>query len=525
MYGGEIKGNEGLRSGSGGGVRMISGGRFTMENGVITGNTAHDGGGGVAVFANSYFTMNNGEITNNHAALAGEGGGGVEVYGAGTFVMNNGKITGNTAVGNGGAVYCGVGTATINGGTFMDNFAQISGGGFYCTNNGSIAINGGMITENSATVDGGGVANGSTMTIASSVILYNNSADSTSDDLFNADGATITFTEPVSGLMLGSREITGWFDDGTTRWDGDTASPQHVVRYTPASGSVTDELRLKAAYGIAYKVIYDLNGADSGTAPATEEHEEGQNVTVAGSNGFDKSGYTFTGWNTEAGGGGTPYAAGGSFSMPNHDVTLYAQWEANTDTPYTVEYYYEVDGAYPSSPDEKDESRSGTTDTEVSVTEADKTPTREKYALDSTQTSYFTGRIAGDGSLTLKVFFRRQYTITYDPNGGKINGQTDNVTEQHYYGDQITIIAAPTREGYRFLYWKGSEYNPGDSYTVKGDHTFTAQWETGNPPRPPQTGDDTRILLHALTMGVSGTALLLTGLAGYRKKKLRGDRG
>lgn len=32
-------------------------------------------------------------------------------------------------------------------------------------------------------------------------------------------------------------------------------------------------------------------------------------------------------------------------------------------------------------------------------------------------------------------------------------------------GEVITIRDKPTREGYTFLYWKGSEYYPGDSYT------------------------------------------------------------
>lgn len=44
-------------------------------------------------------------------------------------------------------------------------------------------------------------------------------------------------------------------------------------------------------------------------------------------------------------------------------------------------------------------------------------------------------------------------------------------------GDTITLPSAPVREGYTFSYWKGSKYNPGDAYTVVGDHTFTAMWE------------------------------------------------
>ena len=54
-------------------------------------------------------------------------------------------------------------------------------------------------------------------------------------------------------------------------------------------------------------------------------------------------------------------------------------------------------------------------------------------------------------------------------------------------GEVITIRDKPTREGYTFLYWKGSEYYPGDSYTVVGDHTFVAQWEKDDNPTTPTT--------------------------------------
>ncbi|MBQ6575913.1 MAG: hypothetical protein IJL90_07405, partial [Lachnospiraceae bacterium] len=44
-------------------------------------------------------------------------------------------------------------------------------------------------------------------------------------------------------------------------------------------------------------------------------------------------------------------------------------------------------------------------------------------------------------------------------------------------GDDITMPAGPVLEGYKFLYWKGSEYYPGEKYKVEGDHNFTAMWE------------------------------------------------
>lgn len=98
----------------------------------------------------------------------------------------------------------------------------------------------------------------------------------------------------------------------------------------------------------------------------------------------------------------------------------------------------------------------------------------------------------------------------------------------------IPIHEAPTREGYRFTYWKGSEYQPGDQYTVDGDHTFTAQWEkekeptleptpTPEPeptpgPVPPKTGDNTMLGLW-VTLMVIGSIVFGAVIHGYRKKK------
>ena len=66
--------------------------------------------------------------------------------------------------------------------------------------------------------------------------------------------------------------------------------------------------------------------------------------------------------------------------------------------------------------------------------------------------------------------------ITYDANGGKFTDDESIKQELHKENDTITIIEAPMREGYQFLYWKGSKYNPGDSYIVKDNHAFVAQW-------------------------------------------------
>lgn len=130
----------------------------------------------------------------------------------------------------------------------------------------------------------------------------------------------------------------------------------------------------------------------------------------------------------------------------------------------------------------------------------------------------------------------KMYTITYDLNGGSYNGSTDNIVEKYPAGTGILIHEAPTREGYTFTYWKGSEYKPGDAYTVTEDHTFVAQWQPnggGDPKAPGQdnttggagrttgsstlarTGDDSVLALAGVAIALLGASAL--GLARRRR--------
>ena len=73
-------------------------------------------------------------------------------------------------------------------------------------------------------------------------------------------------------------------------------------------------------------ITYNVNGGSS-TPSATEiwgETSWDGNVT---SSVPTRNGYQFNGWNTQANGGGTSYAAGASISL-TADITLYAQWTA-----------------------------------------------------------------------------------------------------------------------------------------------------------------------------------------------------
>lgn len=66
--------------------------------------------------------------------------------------------------------------------------------------------------------------------------------------------------------------------------------------------------------------------------------------------------------------------------------------------------------------------------------------------------------------------------IVFDANGGKFKDGSTKKVLFYKKGEEITIVKAPIREGYRFDYWKGSKYYPGDKYLVTEDHKFVAQW-------------------------------------------------
>lgn len=80
-----------------------------------------------------------------------------------------------------------------------------------------------------------------------------------------------------------------------------------------------------------------------------------------------------------------------------------------------------------------------------------------------------------DGKLTIGG--SAEATLIFDLAGGTLDGATGTYTMAAGVGSTVKLPQAPARDGYRFKYWKGSEYAAGAPYEVTGDHTFTATWE------------------------------------------------
>ena len=84
-------------------------------------------------------------------------------------------------------------------------------------------------------------------------------------------------------------------------------------------------------WAMSFTITYHPNGA---SGDEVVESKVGSESYTIRSNMFSRSGYNFTGWNTEANGNGTSYSAGSSYSeLANLD--LYAQWSRIT---YTIKY-------------------------------------------------------------------------------------------------------------------------------------------------------------------------------------------
>lgn len=190
-----------------------------------------------------------------------------------------------------------------------------------------------------------------------------------------------------------------------------------------------------------YKVSFNANG---GTAVNSQTVEED---TIIPEPVTTRAGYTFISWSYD-------------FTQPiMEDTDITANWSANNDTAYKVEYYLEnIDDAdyslYETS------NLQGTTDT---------TATAEIKKYDHftfyENNSILSGNVSGDGSLVLKVYYTRNtYTLS---NAATSYGKITNAATKKY-GSEIDSVATEYR-GCEFLGW----YNGEELLSTAKEYTFT----------------------------------------------------
>ena len=352
--------------------------------------------------------------------------------------------------------------------------------------------------------------------------------DYTGNGSFQRDaGTAVTYTFDPNGLYSVDKVIYNGVEV-TDELSGNTWTAPALT----GNAALSVSFKLIGGGTPTYTVTFDANG--HGTAPAAQTVLSGTTATKPADP--TASGWSFGGWFKEA-----ACTNAFDFATPiTGDITLYAKWTEKDDggdeppvpVTYTVTFDSNGHGTAPTSQTVE----SG----KMATKPAD--PTASGWSFGGwykeaacTNAFDFSTPITGDITLYAKWTEKddggdeppvvTKFTITYNLNGGTMDGKTGTVTVQVEDGATITL-PKPTRSGYTFDYWEGSRYEAGASYKVTGDHTFTAQWkanttptnpDTGGTPGSPKTGDDSHAGLWIVLMIAS-----LTGIGGvtfYSRKR------
>ena len=270
----------------------------------------------------------------------------------------------------------------------------------------------------------------------------------------HADVQANSFAVPEGKVFLGWAETA----DGAVKYQ-----PNDKLRM---NASVT----LYAVWGDKDAVVsltYKANGG-SGADHVEKEIVNNGLVTLWDGSGFSRTGYSLDGWSTDPNAASAEYKTGSTARVDSTgDNILYAVWKANNDTAYKVEFYCEqTNGTYTL---EKTEHRTGTTDTTVSVNPTDKEYGTPTYVYDAAnKNNVESGPVAADGSLTLKLYFKRntaEYTIHHYLKGTEVKVAPDQ-TGTMTIGDTLTASAS-TALGAEYTSAHANSYSPSQSLKMK----------------------------------------------------------
>lgn len=270
----------------------------------------------------------------------------LQLTGGGTFELAAGEIT-NT---EGRAILCLNQNLVISGGTVSAGgtvletaYAQyapaltMTGGTVRSTSAASTVyamVAGGKTVISGGTVDAGG---GKQILLNNAVVVYRSdllssiASGSLSVSVSVAPSKTYALPGEAEGLTATGYSATA--GNVTASWAVLPGAGTGVAIYYTGAGGGSWQVSYPgvAVVGSKQSLTYDANGGSGSMTGATVYY--GQTYTVS-ANAFTNSGYKFTGWNTQADGKGTPYAAGAVLTgTDNSDaVTLYAQWSKKSDT-------------------------------------------------------------------------------------------------------------------------------------------------------------------------------------------------
>ena len=156
----------------------------------------------------------------------------------------------------------------------------------------------------------------------------------TNDSIITLSGITLPLTADAQDELSNGTELaitSGGYIDGMIMISG------RALKLESKTAKNTAKLKLAVP---TYTVTYDANGGSGTMTDKNSPYAYGAAATVL-TNGFTRSRYTFTGWNTEADGSGKSYAEGDPIKMLRN-VVLYAQWTRNSSHDDDDKYFFAI---------------------------------------------------------------------------------------------------------------------------------------------------------------------------------------
>ena len=260
---------------------------------------------------------------------------------------------------------------------------------------------------------------------------------------FDPNGGTLTgaatsseqqnapITQPADPTRTG-HTFTGWYQDPacTQPWDFDDW--------------VTGDMTLYAGWRAnSYTISFDTDGG-SNIGHITQDYDTAITAPAAPT----KTGYTFTGWDKTI-----------PATMPAGDMTITAQWSINQ---YTISF--DTAGGSEIAPITQDY---GTTINALAA------PTKIGYTFIGWEPE-LPSTIPAENITVTAQWSINSYTVTLDPNGGRVSPDALSVTYLTPYGS----LPTPVRSDYRFDGWYLGDEKI-EAQTVMSQaapHTLTARW-------------------------------------------------
>ena len=260
------------------------------------------------------------------------------------------------------------------------------------------------------------------------------------------------FTLPAPAEVTGYT-FAGWF---TALTDGEQVQD---------NATLTADLTLYAQWTAnSYTVTFDANGGEGSMNQQTFTYDVAQALNQ---NTFTRTGYSFTGWNTQADGSGSTYVDKAEVqnltAEAGANITLYAQWTANT---YIITFVDE-DGItilqssevkYGQTPEYNGETPTKESTAEFDYTFAGWTPKIANVTEEATYKATYTET-------------KRSYTVTFvDEDGTELQSSKVEYGETPVYSGNTPTKESTAEFDYAFAGW-----DP-EIAIVTGNATYTATY-------------------------------------------------